>query len=101
MNLSERGLWQMLGEWLYPRVAAMPQVTDPAKVTGMLLEMDPDMLLGLLYSPQDLFKLVDQAVACLATHQASSSGQPKKDSGGPKRQGIPSNGREKVRTQGP
>ena len=56
---------QMLGEWLFPQLAALPNVSDPAKITGMLLELDNATLVGLASDKAALITNVDKAVNAL------------------------------------
>lgn len=61
---------QMLGERLFPLVAARPRPELAGKVTGMLLEMDNAELLLLLESPDALDAKVEEAIAVLKQHGA-------------------------------
>ncbi|KAG5460822.1 MAG: PABPC4 protein variant [Olpidium bornovanus] len=60
---------QMLGEALYPLVAAR-RGEIAGKITGMLLEMDNSELLHLVESPEALDGKVTEAVAVLENHGA-------------------------------
>jgi polyadenylate-binding protein len=63
---------QMLGERLFPLIAAMHN--DLAgKITGMLLEIDNTELLHMLESPESLKAKVDEAVVVLQAHQAKEA----------------------------
>jgi polyadenylate-binding protein len=58
----------MLGERLYPKIAALqPQLAS--KITGMLLEMDVSELLHLLDDKDALGSKIDEAVSVLQTVQ--------------------------------
>ena len=60
---------QMLGERLFPVIAAMhPDMAG--KITGMLLEIDNSELLHMLEHNQSLKAKVDEAVAVLQAHHA-------------------------------
>ena len=65
---------QMLGERLFPLVAARPRPELAGKVTGMLLEMDNAELLLLLESPDALDAKVEEAIAVLKQHGALPGG---------------------------
>lgn len=54
----------MLGEMLYPRIAAREQ-TLAGKITGMLLELDTSELLNMLEDGAVLAGKVDEAVSVL------------------------------------
>lgn len=56
---------QMLGEWIYMQVIEMRRVSDPAKITGMLLELDNATLVGLASDKAALITNVDKAVNAL------------------------------------
>ena len=67
---------EALGNDLYPRIASLPGVLDPAKVTGMCLEMGEAKVRELIDSPERLAETVQQAVAVLrqaALHELLSS----------------------------
>jgi len=72
-SLPDETKTQMLGGLLYPQVAAMPNVADPAKVTGMLLEMGVPQLVRLLCAPEELRRMVDEALNCLMQFQAKEA----------------------------
>lgn len=59
----------MLGEHLYPLVDRLAP-NHTAKVTGMLLEMEPPEVIHLIESPEDLKIKVSEAMQVL--HEASS-----------------------------
>ena len=58
---------QLLGERLFPQVAAL-QPELAGKITGMLLEMDNGELLLLLESQEALAAKVDEAIQVLRQH---------------------------------
>lgn len=51
----------------------VPPENAPAKVTGMLLELDEREILHLLDSPEALRLKVDEAVSILAQHPGGSN----------------------------
>lgn len=65
---------QMLGERLYPLIAEM-QPRLSGKITGMLLDMENTEILHLLESPEALTERVEEAVAVLREHAATSGDQ--------------------------
>ena len=67
---TEAGRKQMVGEWLFPMLSGMKQVANPAKVTGMLLELDIGQLLDCLESPQLLQAAVTAALEALGVATA-------------------------------
>lgn len=69
---------QMLGERLYPLIAAM-HPEEAGKITGMLLEIDNSELLHMLEHQESLKAKVEEAVAVLQAHQAKSALAMKKD----------------------
>lgn len=75
---------QMIGDRLYPLVQARLMAMDsaksmpaemnlPGKVTGMLLELTNEEVLGLLDAPEALTDKVQEAVEVLRQHASSSS----------------------------
>ena len=64
---------QALGQWLYPRVVEHPEASDPAKITGMMLEMDAEDLVKLLDEPSTLTATISQACKALALFQAGAA----------------------------
>lgn len=69
---------QMLGERLYPLIAAM-HPEEAGKITGMLLEIDNSELLHMLEHQESLKAKVEEAVAVLQAHQAKSALAMKKE----------------------
>jgi len=63
---------QMLGERLFPMIAAM-HAEEAGKITGMLLEIDNSELLHMLEHTESLKAKVDEAVAVLQAHQAKTA----------------------------
>ena len=72
-SVPAAGQKQMVGEWLFPLLRGMRQVADPAKVTGMLLELEIGQLLDCLESPQMLQAAVTAALEALGV-PASEAG---------------------------
>lgn len=64
----------MLGENLYPLVEQL-EPDAPAKVTGMLLEMDQTEVLHLLESPEALKAKVAEAMEVLRNVQGNTADQ--------------------------
>ena len=62
----------MLGEWIYPLVLNHRRVKDPAKITGMLLELENDSLVPLLTDEKALKEAVFQACDALESFEAAS-----------------------------
>lgn len=63
---------QSVGEVLFAQVCAMGRVPDPAKITGMLLDMPAADLHELLRAPTALAAAVDDAQASLSAWQSST-----------------------------
>ncbi|KAF9368616.1 Protein phosphatase PP2A regulatory subunit B, partial [Podila verticillata] len=62
---------QMVGEHLYPKIAAR-QPDYAGKITGMLLEMDNGELLHLLEDTEALDAKIDEAVSVLRAHEVEA-----------------------------
>ncbi|EOD10309.1 hypothetical protein EMIHUDRAFT_199996 [Emiliania huxleyi CCMP1516] len=60
-----------LGESLYELIYSEAQCDDPAKVTGMLLQLDADAVRSLIASPERRSTMVAEAVAVLKAATAS------------------------------
>jgi len=56
---------RMLGEALYPHVLKYSNQQLAGKITGMLLEMDTNSLLQLLYQPDNIKVKVEEAIEVL------------------------------------
>lgn len=74
------GRRQLVGEWTYAAVVGMPNVTDPAKITGMLIDLPIEQLLPLLADPQQLAPAVAQAVSALQSVGEAPSPPPQQAS---------------------
>lgn len=61
---------QLVGEWTYAAVVQLPGVPDPAKITGMLIDLPLEQVLPLLADPTQLAQAVAQAVAALRAAEA-------------------------------
>lgn len=61
---------QLVGEWTYAAVVQLPGVPDPAKITGMLIDLPLEQVLPLLAEPTQLAQAVAQAVAALRAAEA-------------------------------
>jgi len=67
-SMSQQEQKQALGEAIYPQIhEKAPHMAG--KITGMLLEMDNNELLGLLESPDYLDKKVQEAISVLNFHE--------------------------------
>ena len=66
---------QQMGMKLYPMVASLAGEVVASKVTGMLLEMEPQALIALMQNSAELQGKVNQAVAILQKVQSSGFGR--------------------------
>ncbi|ORZ34900.1 hypothetical protein BCR44DRAFT_1461486 [Catenaria anguillulae PL171] len=73
-NASPEEQKQLLGETLYPLIAAREPEHAP-KITGMLLEMETTEVLHLLESADDLNAKVDEAAELVRQHMAAEEAE--------------------------